>query len=179
MITTSTLIADIKDDLLPPPVPPPIPKTMQDHANAVGEAYDKFCKALTTSYGGSLVSTGKSQFISTFMSTINIPVPTLSNYGLALELGAIAYWLNSVFPLLTGLPPGFGTQLTITQTVPVGVQVGTLALSVPGGTADTVATIVGTALSVGTLTGVLTTHTGLTPPLPVPAPITAGPSPLI
>lgn len=175
MINTSTLISDIEADLGSSSPS----KTMSDHAEALGEAYDQFCSALTTSYGGSLEVRGKSSFISTFLSTVNIPIPTLDNYGLAIQLGAVAYWASSSFSLLSGLPPGFASQSLIVQTPPVGINLGMVALATPGGNASTVASIIGNALSTGTISGVQTTHTGLTPPAPIPVPIVAGPSPLI
>jgi hypothetical protein len=152
-------------------------KTMSDHADELADAYDNYCKQAETAYLAKLITTGKTSFISTFLSLINIPTPILSNYGSAIESACIAYWNSSAFPTLTGIPPTISTQ-TITITPPT---VGSISTTITSGlsvgvSASKAAEILSDSMDNGTKT-VKTTHVGPSISSPFPS-LSVGPNPI-
>jgi hypothetical protein len=156
----------------------PIPnKPMEAHAEALAEAYDKYCEEAKTAFGAGLSVRGKSDFKSTFLSVINIPVPTLANYGLAIQSACIAYWGICQFPLGSGIPPALSTQLSIVISPPTPVIGTPIALGLSAGlTAQPAADVIGSSMDIGTKT-VTTTHSGLSIVFPNP-PTSVGPVPI-
>ena len=136
-------------------------KTLSDHGDALADAYDKYCKEITTKYGAKLIITGKNNFKSTFISVIStLAIPTLLNYGLAIQSACSSYWLNSSFPLPIGTPPIFSSQIKIQISSPnVSSSLITTGLS-PGVSASKAAEIISDAMDTGTKI-ITTTHTGI------------------
>lgn len=154
-------------------------KIMTNHANALGDAYDNYCQLITTKYFSKLLTTGKSSFISTFMSIIQIDVPILSNYSLAIESACISYWTSSSFPLISGIPITMSSQTTIIITPPaVNSMSSTITDKLSLGlNASNAAKEIADAIDIATKT-VTTTHSGLSKITPFPL-ITDGPNLLI
>lgn len=136
-------------------------KTLSDHGDALADAYDKYCKEITTKYGAKLIITGKDNFKSTFISVISaLTVPTLANYGSAIQSACSTYWANSSFPLLIGAPPTFASQTKI-EISPPSVNAGLITTDLsPGVSASKAAEIIAENMDIGTKT-ITTTHTGI------------------
>lgn len=154
-------------------------KTMTNHANALGTAYDNYCKLITTKYLSTLLTTGKSSFISTFISIIQVSIPILSNYGLAIESACISYWTSSSFPLISGIPLTMSSQASIKITPPVVGSMSSIITTKlsPGLNASSAAKELADAIDTATKT-VTTLHSGPSKISPFPT-ITDGPNLLI
>lgn len=171
-LATGGLITALTTEFSPPPIPG---KLMDDHADALAEAYNTYCLLATTSFGAPLVSGGKSSFKSTFLSVMTLPVPTIANYGLAIQSACIAYWVPAVFTVGASPPPGMAPELSIVVSPPLPV----IAVVITAGlvvslSASACATIIATAMDTGTRT-VTTTHTGIVGIVPA----VVGPVPIL
>jgi len=170
-LATGQLITDLTAEFTTP-----IPnKTMSDHAEALAEAYDDYCFLAATAYGAPLLTGGKSSFKSTFLSVINIPVPTIANYGLAIQSACQAYWAAAAFSVNTSPPPGMSPETLVVIAPPLPVIAGPITIGLAVSLAAAAcANVLAGAEDVGTKT-VTTTHTGIVGIIPT----VIGPTPIV